>query len=78
MAFEVFKRKSRAFVKDPVMAIQSRGTISLNASAFQLLSGNGGPVDELQVELLYDPESVHDISWPFEQDNRWKGYGAER
>jgi len=23
-------------------------------------------------------ESVHDISWPFEQDNRWKGYEAER
>jgi hypothetical protein len=22
-------------------------------------------------------ESVHDISWPFEQGNRWKGYEAE-
>jgi len=23
--------------------------------------------------FLLTPESVHDISWPFEQDNRWKG-----
>jgi hypothetical protein len=30
------------------------------------------------VEEKSRAESVHDISWPFEQDNRWKGYGAER
>jgi hypothetical protein len=30
------------------------------------------------VPSLGGVESVHDISWPFEQDNRRKGYEAER
>jgi len=33
---------------------------------------------EVVLEVFENGESVHDISWPFEQDNRWKGYEAER
>ena len=55
MTFEVFKRRARPFVSDPVVGIQSRGTISLNAAAYNLLKG-GCDVEELYAELLFDLE----------------------
>ncbi len=56
MAFETFKRKSRPFVNDPIVGIQTRGTLSLNAAAFNLLKG-GRDVEKLYAELLFDPEN---------------------
>ena len=55
MAFEVFRRKSRPTVKDPIIGMQSRGTFSLNAAAYKLVRGDRED-DELHVELLYDAD----------------------
>jgi hypothetical protein len=38
MKFEVFERKSRPTVTIPVVGVQTRGTMSLNAPAFNLLA----------------------------------------
>lgn len=46
--FEVFDKRATAFVKRPEVTIQSKGTLSINASAQKLMG------DPETVELLYD------------------------
>lgn len=41
MAFELFERKSRPSVTTPIVGVQTRGTMSLNAAAFELLANTG-------------------------------------
>jgi hypothetical protein len=66
-AFETYQRRSRPPTGEAVMAIQKRGTISLNGPAYRMLAGQDkGAEDEkldnaketttLYVELLFDPE----------------------
>jgi hypothetical protein len=54
MAFETYHRRSRPATGEAVMAIQKRGTISLNGVAYNMVRGTGQ--GELYVELLFDPE----------------------
>lgn len=58
MAFEAYQRRSRPPTGEAVMAIQKRGTISLNGVAFGMLKGEraDGGKGHLYVELLFDPE----------------------
>lgn len=51
MPFEKFTGRHRYFVHDPLMTIQRRGTMSLNAAAAEML---GRPA---LLELFYDAES---------------------
>lgn len=41
MAFEVFERKSRPTSTVPTIGLQTRGTMSINAPAFDLLASTG-------------------------------------
>lgn len=40
MQFELFERKSRATSTVPTIGVQTRGTMSMNAAAFDLLTGS--------------------------------------
>jgi hypothetical protein len=58
MEFERFDRRSRPTSTDPIMAIQKRGTFSLNAAAYAMLEKAGAPRDNngrLHAEILYSP-----------------------
>ena len=57
MAFEVFKRRSRAISTKPVIAIQNRGTVSLNAAAHALFTTIRKHTEgDLYIQFLYDAE----------------------
>lgn len=45
MPFEVFERKARPVNNMPVIGVQTRGTMSLNAVAFTLLMSTATPAD---------------------------------
>ena len=55
MAFEVFRRGSRAITKKAMISIGKRGAISLNRAAFTLLGGDPDAAPPT-VEIMYDPE----------------------
>ena len=54
MGFEVYERKSRPAVTDPIIGIQSAGSFSFNAAAFDLIRRHRPDDDELWVEVLFD------------------------
>jgi hypothetical protein len=56
MSFEMFKRRSRAISTRPVIAIQNRGTLSLNAAAYALLQ-QVRPQEDMWVNFLFDRET---------------------
>lgn len=59
MAFEKFERRSRPVSTEPVMAIQKRGTLSMNSAAHALLEEAGTNTDSdgrVHTELLFDPD----------------------
>jgi hypothetical protein len=64
MAFETYQRRSRPVTGEAIMAVQKRGTISLNSVAYRMLGGREeaeqadtkGDKTVLYVELLFDPE----------------------
>lgn len=59
MRFERFERRSRPSTTEPIMAIQKRGTFSLNAAAYAMLEREEVPRDKdgrLHAELLFSPE----------------------
>lgn len=59
MSFEEFTRKSVRLTKDPAITIQKRGSMGLNASAYELLKGEHEETDDgkLPVQLLFDKEN---------------------
>jgi hypothetical protein len=63
-AFETYQRRSRPPTGEAMMAIQKRGTISLNGPAYRMLVGEDKGAEKiddtkettaLYVELLFDP-----------------------
>ena len=56
MPFQIYERRSRPSVTDPVMAIQSRGMLSFNSAAFELIRDHRPDDEETWGELLYDPD----------------------
>lgn len=59
MPFEVFSRRSVSRTKLPMITIQRKGTMSLNASAAALITGIDDleAIQEVPIELLYDKEA---------------------
>jgi hypothetical protein len=58
MQFETFERRSRPTSTEPIMAIQKRGTFSMNAAAYALLEREDAPRDKggrIHAQLLFDP-----------------------
>ena len=56
MPFQVYKRRSRPTDTEPVMAIQKGGSMSFNASAFELIRQHRLDDDETWAELMYDSD----------------------
>lgn len=59
MAFKKFDRRARPTVTEPIMAIQKKGTFSINAATFELLARRGVERDEngrIHAELFFDDE----------------------